>query len=129
MPLSYVVHKDRQLVISTGSGRVTCAEIRARQDEIESDPDFNPEFNQLVDLRAVTALDVSVGEFTTLARRQVFSSKSRRAFVAVDPAIFGMGRLWEAHTELSQDTSQIHVFYDLAPALEWLGKTFLGYFS
>jgi len=122
VPFSYVVHKDQRLVISTGSGRVTCPEIKVRQDQTATDPDFNPDFDQIVDLRAVTAFDVSVDEFTELAARKVFSSRSRRAFVASSPGVFGMGRLWEAHTELSQEISQIRVFYELSAALEWLGR-------
>jgi hypothetical protein len=120
LPFTYAVYKDQRLVVSTGSGRVTCDEIRARQDETATDPDFNADFNQIVDLRAVTAFDVSVDEFRVLAARQVFSATSRRAFVAADAAIFGMGRLWEAETEFSQQTSQIRVFYDLRSALDWL---------
>lgn len=121
MPFNYGVYKDQQLVVSTGAGRVTCDEIRARQDETATDPQFNPDFNQIVDLREVTALDVSMDEFRALAARQVFSPVSRRAFVATNVAIFGMGRLWEAETEFSQQASHIRVFYDLRSALDWLG--------
>ncbi len=122
MPFSHIVYKKHRLVISTGSGGVTQAEIRARQDQTANDHDFDPEFDQIVDLTAVTAFDMSMDEFTTLARRKVFASQSRRAFVANSPHIFGMGRLWEAHSELSdEDPSKIHVFYDFPSALEWLG--------
>jgi hypothetical protein len=121
LPFSYVVYKDRKLVISTGTGRVTCEEIRFRQDQTQTDPEFDPDFNQIVDLRAATAIDGSIDEFKVLASRKVFSPQSRRAFLASSPAVFGMGRLWEAQTEISQNTSHIRVFYDVASAMEWLG--------
>jgi len=122
MPFSYAVYKEQRLVISTASGRVTQAEIKERQDQTGSDPDFDPEFNQIVDLTAVTDFEMSMDEFTALARRRVFGSGSRRAFVASAPHIFGMGRLWEAHSALSDDDpSKIQVFYDLPSALKWLG--------
>jgi len=122
MPFSYVVYKEQRLVISTGSGRVTCAEIRERQDQTSNDPDFDSEFNQIVDLRAVTDFEVSIEEFRALARRRIFAPSSRRAFVAKDPHIFGMGRLWEIESETFDiETSKIHVFYDLASALHWIG--------
>ena len=73
MPFSYVVYKDRNLVISTVSGRVTWEEIKARQDQTKTDPDFNPEFNQIVDLRAVTGFDMTSEHARTLASRMIFS--------------------------------------------------------
>jgi hypothetical protein len=56
----------------------------------------------------------------TLARRMIFSATSKRAFVAANPAIFGVGRMWEIFTDLSDNPSQIRVFYDLPSALKWL---------
>ena len=85
MPFSYVVYAEHRLVISTGSDLVTWKEIRARQDQIKTDPDFNPEFNQIVDLRAVTGFDMTSDQARTLARRMIFSAASKRAFVAADP--------------------------------------------
>ena len=120
MPIDYVVHKDRRLVIITASGRVTAEEIEARIAQAMSDPDFDPQYNEVSDFRAVTSVDVSMLKTRTLARRKVYSPKSRRAIVASDPAIFGMGRLWGTHVELAQE-AQIHVFYDLPAALKWLG--------
>ena len=120
MPFSYVVYSEHRLVISTGSDRVTWEEIRARQDQTKTDPDFNPEFNQIVDLRAVTAFAMTSDQARVLARRMIFSLTSKRAFVAANPAVFGVGRMWEIFTELSENPSQIHVFYDLPSALKWL---------
>ena len=120
MPFSYVVYSEHRLVISTGSDRVTWEEIKERQDQTKTDPDFNPEFNQVVDLRAVTSFDMTSDHARLLARRMIFSPTSKRAFVAASPAVFGVGRMWEIFTELSENPSQIHVFYDLPSALKWL---------
>ena len=121
MPFRYVVHKDLRLVVSSGLGRVSWSEIKACQDQTKTDPNFNPEFDQIVDLRATTSFDMTVAQAGVLARRMIFSFSSKRAFVASSPAVFGMGRVWEAFTELSDNPSQIQVFYDLSPALNWLG--------
>jgi hypothetical protein len=120
MPFSYVVYNEHRLVISTGSDRLTWEEIQDRQDQTKTDPDFNPEFNQIVDLRAVTALDLTQDQARSLARRMIFSLTSKRAFVAASPAVFGVGRMWEVFTEMSDNPSQIRVFYDLPSALKWL---------
>src|SRR5215469_10439295 len=121
MPFSYIVRKDLRLVVSTGLDCVSWTEIKACQDQTKTDPNFNPEFDQIVDLRATTRFDMTGEQARVLARRMIFSFSSKRAFVASSPAVFGMGRMWEAFTELSENPSQVQVFYDLSPALKWLG--------
>jgi hypothetical protein len=121
LPFSYIVYKEHRLVISTGSGLVTWSEIKARQDDTQTDPIFDPEFNQIVDLRTVTSFEMTPDETRLLARRHIFSADSKRAFIAPDPSVFGVGRMWGTFTELSDNPSEVHVFYDLASALKWLG--------
>jgi hypothetical protein len=118
---SYIVCKKERLVISSGSGCVTWSEIKERQDQIKTDPNFDPEFNQLVDLRAVTCFEITSEQVRVLARRMIFSFTSRRAFIAANPPVFGVAHIWEVVTELSDNPSQIRLFYDLPSALAWLG--------
>ena len=120
MPFSYVVFSEYRLVISTGSDRVTWEEIKERQDQTKTDPGFDPDFNQIVDLRSVTDFDMTSEQARMLARRMIFSLKSKRAFVAASPAVYGVGRMWEIFSELSDHPSEIRVFYDLPSALKWL---------
>ena len=103
MPFTYSVYKEHRLIISTGADCVTWNEIKARQDETKTDPTFNPEYDQLVDLRAVTRFKMTSEQARLLARRTIFSPTSRRAFVAASPAVFGMSRMWEILTELSDN--------------------------
>ena len=121
MPFSYVVHQKLGLVVSTGRGCLSWGEIRACQDQALADPDFSPRFNQIADLRAVTSVNMTYDQITLLARRMVFSFPSRRAFVVSNARVFGVGRMWETITELSNNLSQIQVFCDLPLALKWLG--------
>ena len=121
MPCRYFIDKERRLVVSTGWDRVTFAEMRAHEDQLMRDPDFNPEFNQVIDGRKCTALDISIDEAKTLAGRRIFSPLSRNAWVATDPTIYGMGRLIATYHEMGKMPSQVCVFYDLASALKWLG--------
>jgi hypothetical protein len=120
MPFSYVVYREHRLVVSTGSDRVTWEEISDRQDQTKTDPAFDPGFKQLVDLRAVTGFDMTSEQARLLARRIVFSATAHRAFVSANPAVFGVGRMWEIFSEMSDNQSQIRVFYDLPSALRWL---------
>jgi hypothetical protein len=120
MPFSYIVHKECRLVVSTGADRVTFTEIKARQDQTTTDPDFNPEFDQIVDLRSVTGFDMTSDQTRILAGRRIFSSTSKRALVAASPAIFGVARMFEIFSEMSDNPSEIRVFSDLFSAMKWL---------
>jgi hypothetical protein len=122
MPFSYVVYKDLRLVVSTGHDRVCWTEIKACQDQTKTDPNFNPQFDQIVDLRATTRFDMTGEQARVLARRMIFSFSSKRAIVASHPVAFGMGRMWETFTELSDNPSQLQVFHNLPLALRWLGR-------
>jgi len=121
LPYRYSIRKEKRLVVSTGSGVVTFAELKAHSDRLAKDPDFNPEFDQLVDATAMAELKVSVAEAATLARTNIFSPASRRAFVAPRPGAFGMMRLWGTHHEFGQEPSEVAFFYDLPSARAWLG--------
>jgi hypothetical protein len=121
LPLNYRIDKERRLVVSTGSGILTYAEMKTHQDRLLADPNFNQEFNQLIDLTQVTGVDAATEEITALARRAVFSPNSKRAWVASSPGIFGIGRLAIAHHEDTASPSHASAFYDLPSALEWLG--------
>lgn len=121
MSCHYIIDKSRRLVISTASDCVTFAELQSHQDELLRDPDFKPEFNQLFDGTRATSLAVSIEQARALAKRAVFSSTSRRAFVAPSPAMFGMARVFESYHGMSDVPSHICVFYDLSEARKWLG--------
>lgn len=120
MPVRYVIDSERRLVVSTASGRVTFDEFKAHQDQLSSDPAFSADFNQLLDGTEVTGLDLSTDEVIKMTRRRVFSPASKRAFVAPQPAIFGVARMAEVYHEISKSSSQIRVFHDLPSALNWL---------
>ena len=121
MPTRYVIDKHRRVVVSTGWDRVTFAELQAHENELLRDPDFNAEFDQLIDATAVAQFDVSHDEVKMIAARKVFSATSRRAFVAGSSFIYGMGRMISIYAELSGTSVQAKVFTDLPSARQWLG--------
>ena|SRR5215831_5558682 len=121
MPFDSAAYKERRLVVSIGIGLVTWEESKARQDQTKTDPHFDPEFDQIVDLRLVTGFEMSAEQTRSLARRRIFSSKSKTRFRRNKPVCFGVGRMWESYTEFSDDPSHIHVFHDLPSALKWIG--------
>ena len=120
MSVKYHIDRRRRLIVTTGEGRVTFAEAKEHQDRLLSDPDFDPEFDQLIDMTNAEELEITAEEAVSLASRPVVSQESRRAFVAGNKAIFGMGRLMETHHELRVG-GPTGVFYHLSEALDWLG--------
>jgi len=51
MPARTVIHKERRLLITTPWGRLTFQEMRAHQDELLSNPNSNPSFDELIDFQ------------------------------------------------------------------------------
>jgi hypothetical protein len=121
MPCRYAIDIERGLVISTAWDRVTFAEIKAHQDQLASDPEFCPEFNQLVDAIAVTMVEASIDQVKTIMGRRLFSPTSRRAFVASNLPVLAVGRLIEMYIGMAGEREKASVFHDRMAALQWLG--------
>lgn len=120
MPIGYAIAKERRLVITTASGRVTFNEFRIYHDRLLNDPNFDPEFNQLLDGTAVTLLDITIDEAKKIIERKVFSAASRRAIVANRSDTFVITRVAQNHLAALNTPSRIHVFSDVPSALKWL---------
>jgi len=121
MPCRYVIDPERRLIITTGWDRVTFFEAKAHQDQLATDPEFDPEFNQLVDGTAITALDISTDQARLIAARRFFSPRSRRAFLANGLSVLAIGRLMEGSIKREKQREQVALFHDRDEALQWLG--------
>jgi len=122
MPARYVIHKDHRLIINYGWGHLTFSDFRGQQEAMIKDPDFDPSFDQLVDVTQASTLELSVEEAKTIARRGIFLPTSRRAVVATNPDVFAMGRLMDVYHAMATNRTQVRVFYDRKEALKWLGR-------
>ncbi len=121
MPCRYEIDVHRRLIISLGWDRVTFAEMKAHQDRLVNDPEFHAEFNQLVDGRAVTRLDISAQEARMIASRRFFAPTAKRAFLASNLSVLGMARVMQTAAQMDQNREQVAVFYEPAAAMKWLG--------
>jgi len=101
------------LIFTTAEGSVMFDDIRGHQDRLLADPDFDASFDQLIDTTAVTKFDISANEARILAERCIVSPASRRAFVATEPHIFGLGRMMEIYRE-GPEYADVQVFYSMA---------------
>lgn len=121
MPARYTIDKERRLVISTGWDRITFDEAKAHQDQLLNDPDFNPEFNQLLDGTRATDYALSGDQIRFIMNRKLFSPTSRRAFVVTSKYAYGMARMLATYYEMSTEASPMSIFHDQDSALKWLG--------
>ena len=120
MPLSFVIDKQRRIVISTASGLVTYSEIAAHQVQLKNHPDFDPTFDQLIDGTGVTKIELTVEEIRTVARQRIFGATSRQAFATSSEFAYGMARMFELYREASGSGRPVRVFNNLRAAQEWL---------
>jgi hypothetical protein len=89
-------------------------------------PGFDPGLPDLVDLRAVTRLEVTsnglrhlIADFQLAYRH---TARRRVAIVAIDNATYGMARMYELLRGVDPP-EVIQVFRDHAAAMAWLGRS------
>jgi hypothetical protein len=121
MNVRYVIDKRRRLISTIAEGCVVFGDIRDHQDRLLADADFDPSFDQLIDTVPATKFHLSADEARILAERRIVSPASRRAFVAVKPHIFGLGRMMEVYHE-GLAYAEVEVFYSMDEALKWLER-------
>ncbi|MBZ5574537.1 MAG: hypothetical protein LAO09_21995 [Acidobacteriia bacterium] len=120
MPCSYTIDKQQGLVISSGWGVLTGAEILEHQSSLAVDEHFQQDFCQLADFTAVTSLQVEADMVEQLAVRKLFSAKSRRAIVVNTAVAMGLVRMFQTYHELAGGQEQIRIFDDRDQGLQWL---------
>jgi len=119
MPSSYVIDKERKLVITTAWGDCNAEDVLEFRKQVLRDSDFDPSFSQLADFTGVTKVDVSPDEVRMLATKSPFSTQSRRALVADNQVIFGLSKMFGILRNLRGE-KLIRVFRTRSEALDWL---------
>jgi len=119
MPSSYVIDKERKLVITTAWGDCNADDVLEFRKQVLKDRDFDPSFSQLADFTGVTKVDVSPDEVRMLATKSPFSTQSRRALVADNQVIFGLSKMFGILRNLRGE-KLIRVFRTRNEALDWL---------
>jgi hypothetical protein len=119
MSAFYTIDKERRLVLSSGAGVLTKEDLLGHMDRLSKDPDFDPDFSQVSDFRQIAALEIGPEDVRQLAQRNIFSPRSRRAFVVKDDFQFGLARMFEIHRELKGEMG-IRVFRNFDEAMDWI---------
>ena len=120
MPEAYHIDQTQRLVWSRCWGVLSDEDMLAHQARLRTEPDFLPDFNQLIDTSEVTEVPLSAQTVRQVAQHSVFAPESKRAFVVTKDVLYGLGRMFELCQSL-KGGSTVRVFRDRAVALAWLG--------
>src|SRR6476619_6216685 len=91
MPVVLKIDPHRKVVYSTFYGEVTDAEVLGHGKAISSDPDFNPDFSEIVDFSSVTNAAISESTLAALAANpSLYHSSVVHIVVVPTEALFQM---------------------------------------
>lgn len=76
MPVVLKIDSRRKVVYSAFYGKISEAEFLEHRSAISADPDFKPDFNEIVDFTAVTEAAISEAALATLAASPSLFEKS-----------------------------------------------------
>ena len=91
MPVVLKIDSRRKVVYSAFYGKITDAELLNHRSAIMSDPDFNPDYSEIVDFSAVTEADISNATLAAMASApSLYSSSVVHIVVAPSAALVQM---------------------------------------
>jgi len=115
----YRVDPDRRLVSVKFGKRLSESEIAAYAGSLRANPLFDPEFAEIVDLRAVEEFDLHGAHMMNLADRiDPFSHTSKRAFIVRSVEQSHSARLYRIVRCAKENFSSFH---SVEEAEEWIG--------
>ena len=120
MPADFYIDTKHGIVYSKATGVLDRAAVLDHMDRLSQHPEFRPEFNQLLDFRETTKVELTAEQVQVLAMRKIFSERSKRAFVVSSDLQYGLSRVFEAYRNLAGEKG-INIFREMAGALSWLG--------
>ncbi len=121
MPITTTIDRWLGMIFTIAEPVMTDQDWLQHQAALRDRPDFDPDFDQLLDFRPVADCRLSPEILRLTAANPIFGARSRQAFVAANNLTYGMCRMFEI---LSAGHSfRIEVFRDMRAAAEWLGLT------
>ena len=121
MPLDYRIDQSRRLIITTVGGILSRYELLNHRARILNDPEFDPTFSQLHDVRGADLAGVYEDCVEALAARGVPKNGRKSAIVVRDAIAKDLARIFAGLREALGE--EIRVFGDLESASSWLEPT------
>jgi len=120
MPADFVIDVHAGVVFTKGAGVLGRDDVLQHNARLIAHPDFRPQFSQLMDVSAVSKIEISVKELEQLTIPTVFERTSRRAILVASDLQYGVGRMTEVFSEMNGQTG-VRVFRDAQEAFAFLG--------
>lgn len=96
MPTKLTIEPKSRMVFSSYYGEMTTTDLVQHIARIRKHPDFNPDFDELIDASGVTSFEVPSYDVRELASHDSpFHARARRVLVAPQDLIFGLGRMFQ----------------------------------
>ena len=103
MPVVLKIDPHRKVVYSAFYGEVNDAEVLGHGKAMSSDPDFNPEFSEIVDFSSVTNAAISESTLAALAANpSLFNSTVVHIVVAPGEALFQLVSKYKGFAQSSR---------------------------
>ena len=116
-PADYLLDTDRRLVTVKFRNKVTVSDIARYAASLRTNPLFEPDFSEIVDMSEVEELDLKAEEFIRLADNiDPFSQQARRAFVARDSVQNHAARMHK----ILRTQKNIAIFSSVEAAQRWI---------
>jgi hypothetical protein len=116
--IKYTIDRVKGLVRGQAQGVLTSEQLRDQYARLMADPALRHDYRELVDLRAVTDVQVEEHEIRAAARMYVFDAGTRRACVARSEPAYRFAISFASHAQ--ESGQHLQVFRSLEEAEEWL---------
>ena len=100
MPIQVRILASHRLLVMSGEGDVSITELREAQARVQTDAEFDPTLNQLIDARRVANFDGSLTDVKEVAARSLMAQSSRRVMLLPPGFIYVLGRMFAAYSGL-----------------------------
>ena len=114
MPVSYQIFTQKKLTIVSYTGELTLEEIIMARKQGAADPDFDPSFNVIDDIRGVTSSAISFDDIAKISSKSVLNTGVKRALVVSTDLQKGMAHMYKVLSEASGHIFEIFEDYELA---------------
>jgi len=116
--IEYSVHREERLVFVKLARVLRAADLKSYAIALRRDPQFDPGFSEIADLREVEQVLITPAEAIDLAdHADPFAMSSRRAFVAASDLQLSFARM---HQMLRRPSDNLRIFDTLEKAKDWL---------
>jgi hypothetical protein len=124
MPVTYKIFPEYVLLVTWPSGLVSSEELIEAYRKVYADPQLQPGFHELVDLRRVSAFDVSAAAFrmiTSMTEDFQGGTPTRTAMLVDQTMNEIISRLYQSIAETG-GSEVVAQFTELTEALAWLER-------